>query len=153
VNLSFATILSSVVIAAIASGLIAFLGTSKTLRANQPKTEAEAGQYQAQANRQNIETQSGVIEVLRAEIRRLSERTERQEVRIGELESKLDHAEERSDDLEEQNRLLKRQVRDLEQQNLLLVNTIADFRKTGSSADQKMQQVLHNVENHNNHDG
>lgn len=131
-NLSFATILSSVVIAAIASGLIAFLGTSKTLRANQPKTEAEADQYQAQANRQNIETQSGVIEVLRAEIRRLNERTERQEVRIGDLETKLDLADERSDDLEEQNRLLKRQVRDLEQRNLLLVESLRVYQSEHS---------------------
>jgi predicted RNase H-like nuclease (RuvC/YqgF family) len=135
VNLSFATILSSVVIAAIASGLIAFLGTSKTLRANQPKTEAEADQYQAQANRQNIETQSGVIEVLRAEIRRLNERTERQDVRIGGLEAKLDLADSRNDDLEEQNRILRRNVRDLEQRNLLLMESLRVYQSEHSIND------------------
>ena len=106
---------------------IAFLGTRATLRAAQPKVLAEGDDFQAKANRQNIDSQGAVIVTLRAEIERLSTKSERQDLRITNLEAKLEESEEQQDLLgqqliaaQEENRNLRQQKNLLEQQVSLL---------------------------------
>lgn len=96
-DISLPTILSSVVLAALASAFFAYRGTVKSLKANQPVTNATADEKQAATNRTNIETQQGVIKTLEGQLERQEKRAELMQSRMEALELRLEEAEQQAE--------------------------------------------------------
>lgn len=81
------TVIGSLGVPTIVASVIAFVGSRASLRANQPKTEAEADQVAATTTVQNLTAQSSVIATLVTENTRLSNKVGSLEQRVGELEN------------------------------------------------------------------
>lgn len=124
---AFWTTVASLGLSTIVTAIVAYLGTSKTLKRNQPVTDATATEKNALANKANVDTARGLIEDLRTELDRQIAKAQRLELRMNDLETKLDEAEEQADmagaqllEAQEQNRQLRKQNRELTERNRLL---------------------------------
>jgi chromosome segregation ATPase len=127
VSSAFWTTIGSLGLSTIVTAIVAYLGTSKTLRRNQPVTDATAQEKTALTNKANVETARGLIADLRSELDRQVAKADRMEKRMNDLEAKLDAAEEQADlagaqlvEAQEEIRQLRRQNRELTEVKRLL---------------------------------
>lgn len=117
---SLVTILGAFGVAGLVAAVPALIGTLRSLRANQPKTLAEAESAQATANRTNIAAQSEVIGILREELAR-------QATTIDQLQGKVNDLELRDERNGLAVEVAERQARNAVEQKRALIATLKAF--------------------------
>lgn len=112
--------LSSGALGTFMAAIVAYIGTRRGLQSAQPKVDAEADNYQAEANRKNIQSQGDVIDRLTAEVHRQEDKIRRVDAHNAELERRLDDMETKLDVAAAQLREANEVIRQLREQNELL---------------------------------
>ena len=106
---AFLTLVGTLGFPNLIAAFISFFGVRASLRAAQPKTDAEAELARASANTQGLEAQGGIVVRLSAENKRLDAANTRQSKRLDELKARLESLEDKFNLVNDQNVALKRQ--------------------------------------------